>query len=69
MDKKYQYHIYNANCNVIVTVCKEDESYALTFARSCLFDYYNKKLEDLEGLKCDFICSFVFESVINLDCL
>lgn len=71
MDKlmNHQFNIFNDKVSVIATIPIEDKEYATNFAKRCLMDFYKKPEEDLQDLKCELLCSFFSESLINLEYL
>lgn len=67
--RKYQYKVYSNYINLIVTIPIESEEYAKNFARRTSLDFYDAKEHHVSDLKVTYICSFLDESVINLDLL
>lgn len=66
---KYQYQVYNKHMNIVVTVPVESEEYAEKLAKRVAMDYYSVEEEHTQDLKVAFICTFLMESVINVNLL
>lgn len=67
--RKYQYQVHNDYINLIVTTPLESEKYAENFARRTSLDFYDAKEHHVSDLKVTYICSFLDESVINVNLL
>ncbi|MGE7840686.1 hypothetical protein ACQKNX_07835 [Lysinibacillus sp. NPDC093712] len=67
--RKYQYQVHNDYINLLVTIPIESDEWALKFARRTSLDFYDAKEHHVSNLKVVYICSFLDESVINLNLL
>ncbi|MGE7305816.1 hypothetical protein ACQKJG_18505 [Priestia megaterium] len=66
-DKYHQYHVYNEHISIIVTIGTKDDEYATIFGKRTAVDFFEATQDQLDNVKCEYICSFFLDSAISVN--